>query len=992
MSRYAVPLLAFLLLTPPVLAGASELVPGTALLAEAEEFRPAGPGWQARKWGDNYFVATFANSFLSRKAFLGAPEQADRAVASLDVSIPKDGRYLALVRYEAVHRHQTQFRLRVEQAGKVVLDRPYGARDNVKIWAFGEKLKKEVAWSWGAVENIVWEGHDAFVDLKAGPARLTLVADRQPEPAARRNVDCVLLTSDITDVKNRIDKEGYLPLDGLLTQAGDLFLKVRNAAAAPLTLTVQPGTEHSPYWVHLRAWKPKALTVAPGQTTDWVEVGSLLDTLNDGQWALTAKGSGAVRYDLEFGVRNASGAMETIRRLPGLTDSVELAYDADTRTTRRIRPSEEVLYDLVAELKKQPVAGPPPRRTLVYGYTFAPRPGNAKFNEALAEFVRLTGATALGRNVVEDVNDKSGLVQGYIDVRGQSVAQLEALCQKLKAEGRADRIAVVSLGDEIGLNTPRADDHAGFRAWLRTQNVRPADLDPAAGGDVNKLVYSPTPETAKSKPGLYYYSKLYAYRHGIRTLKELTDVLRRHLPNAGIGANFSPHHGSMYLGPTHHWVSVFREDGMTMPWGEDYIWQVPVGTVQMNFLMVDLFRAGIRGKSGAKIHYYVMPHTPGNTPAAWRRQFYGDLAHGVTVFNLFEFRPVQAAYTENHCSDPAMYREVRRSLHELGNFEDLIQGGQVVPGQAALWCSEAADVWDDYRSPHDAGKRTLYIAALHRQRGLDVVVEGDHLTPYKVLYLTDRHVSRKASQTIAAWVKAGGRLFATAEAGMYDELNGPNTTLRDLLGVAPAGTVEAPEPIRFEKQDLPWAALLDRVTFKDTGKTMPVFGVRTRLTAAKDTTVRATFADGSPAVVERVVGTGKVLTCGFLPGLSYFHPALPKRPVDRGADDSTYAHFLPTQFDRTAAELVGSLFDGEPAVSCSAPLVETTLIRAKEGTVIPLINWAPTPARGLTVTVRTEVPTTKVQRASGGALKVERRGGVTVITLDLDVADALIFR
>src|SRR5438552_18591209 len=117
-------------------------------------------------WGENYFCATFANSFLSRKAFLGAPEQCDKCTASISVRVPKAGRYLALVRYEAVYRFETQFRLVVEQNGKKVLDRLYGARDNVKVWAFREKpgvphLKNEIAWPWGAVENVVWEGHDA---------------------------------------------------------------------------------------------------------------------------------------------------------------------------------------------------------------------------------------------------------------------------------------------------------------------------------------------------------------------------------------------------------------------------------------------------------------------------------------------------------------------------------------------------------------------------------------------------------------------------------------------------------------------------------------------------------------------------------------------------------------------------------------------------------------------------------------------------------------
>ena len=47
---------------------------------------------------------------------------------------------------------------------------------------------------------------------------------------------------------------------------------------------------------------------------------------------------------------------------------------------------------------------------------------------------------------------------------------------------------------------------------------------------------------------------------------------------------------------------------------------------------------------------------PGNTPDSWRRQFYGALGHGMKIVNLFEFRPVQAAYTENHVTGAAMAR------------------------------------------------------------------------------------------------------------------------------------------------------------------------------------------------------------------------------------------------------------------------------------------------------------------------------------------------
>lgn len=977
-------------------------VSDTTIICEAEEFQVTKPGWQARPWGTNYYAATFANSFLSRKAYLGAPEQCERSVATIDVQVPKAGRYLALVRYEAAYHFETQFRLQVQQNGRTVLDRLYGARDNLKIWAFKEKLKKEHAWPWGAVENVVWEGHDAHVELAAGKAQLSLIADKQPGNAARRNVDLVLLTSDETQVKKRIDEENYLPLDGMLTQAGDVFLKLHNAAtSSDVTVTVNPCREHSPYWVHIRDWKPKTLTAKPGQSTEWLEVGSLLDSLNDGQWELMAKGKGAVQFDLEFGVRAADGKIESIKRFEKLSGNVALAYDADTRYSHRIRLDEDVLYDLLSYLKSIPTPGKPPQRTLVYGGTFDPKPGNARYNAVLDEFKGLFNLSS----PTPDNTSPPGMARGYIDVRGVLTEKLEAYCKSLQAEGKADKIAVVSMGDEIGLPAPPADDHRGFRTWLASQKLRPADVDPAADDNWDKVQFDADPKKAAANPGRYYYSRRYANHFGIQALKQRTDILKKHLPNAGIGANFSPHHHHAYLPDVAQWIMTFREGGMTQPWGEDYIWQLPVGTQQMNFICLDAFRAGIRGQPDKKIHYYVMPHWPGNTPNSWRRQFYGDLAHGMKIINLFEFRPVQAAYTENHCSLPAMYQEVRKSLHELGQFEDIIQDGQVRPAQTALWFSEAADIWDDYKGPFAAAKRALYIAIRHEQIPLDFVVEQDALNgtlkQYKLLYLTDAHVSRAASKAITEWVTAGGRLFATAGAGMLDEFDKPNTVLRELLGVEPAdqGT-PAGETVRFIKQDLPFSEPIAKVTWEAPHKEgrphleeIPAIALRSRF-AVRGSTLRGTFGDGSPAITVNAAGKGQVAYCGFLPGLSYFKPAIPLRPVDRGSTDDAMAHFLPTAFDASAARLIGlpAAPDTTPPTRCSQAFVETSVIESRHGAVVSLVNWSGKPIAALKLALSIDMPDKQISLASGKPVKMSKEDGKRVFTLDLDEADALILR
>ena len=103
-------------------------------------------------------------------------------------------------------------------------------------------------------------------------------------------------------------------------------------------------------------------------------------------------------------------------------------------------------------------------------------------------------------------------------------------------------------------------------------------------------------------------------------------------------------------------------------------------------------------------------------------------------------------------------------------------------------------------------------------------------------------------------------------------------------------------------------------------------------------------------------------------------------------------HFLPTSFDQTASELIA-----EPTsklvlpVKCDLAMVETTVIRSPRGVVVPLINWSRNEAK-CTVEIRTKLPSGNARLASGALLEISRENGVTTVSFDLKVADALIFR
>ena len=101
-----------------------------------------------------------------------------------------------LVRQEAVFRFSAGFRLQIAQGGRTVFDRLYGMREDVKMWAFTaarlsggmqldipgacgkELLVAECSWTYGSVENQLWEGVGTSVRLAAGAATIT-----KPPPA-----------------------------------------------------------------------------------------------------------------------------------------------------------------------------------------------------------------------------------------------------------------------------------------------------------------------------------------------------------------------------------------------------------------------------------------------------------------------------------------------------------------------------------------------------------------------------------------------------------------------------------------------------------------------------------------------------------------------------------------------------------------------------------------------------------------------------------------
>mgnify|MGYP007125147289 CR=1 FL=1 len=150
-------------------------------------------------------------------------------------------------------------------------------------------------------------------------------------------------------------------------------------------------------------------------------------------------------------------------------------------------------------------------------------------------------------------------------------------------------IKVVNLGDEIGVSAPAsyANDTA-FELYCKQHAI---SLDMLGCDDTNWTIctqLNTNASLAAEFPGLFYHSSKFANSAAIRYFKNVTDFLAKvGLDGAKFGANFSP---GNYVGLTFMYIRLFRERAFTLPWSEDWIWQIPVASQQIMTVVLDAFR------------------------------------------------------------------------------------------------------------------------------------------------------------------------------------------------------------------------------------------------------------------------------------------------------------------------------------------------------------------------------------------------------------------
>src|SRR5919205_2593000 len=144
--------------------------------------REKAPGWGINGPGVS---AEWTQGGESQWNSAAASSDETRGAIYQDLEVARDGAYKVWVRYADWAGRTEQFTVRIVRDGRELFRHEFGARDLIDP-------HDEVSMYWGWA--FAWDGAEA--QLKKGPARLYIEIEGAAQ--ARRHVDCVLVTNDMS--------------------------------------------------------------------------------------------------------------------------------------------------------------------------------------------------------------------------------------------------------------------------------------------------------------------------------------------------------------------------------------------------------------------------------------------------------------------------------------------------------------------------------------------------------------------------------------------------------------------------------------------------------------------------------------------------------------------------------------------------------------------------------------------------------------------------
>lgn len=924
----------------------------TVIVAEGELFTPQDEnGWRPTHQENSWASHTYGGMWVLHGGLLGAPADSRGSVAIKKVQVLVAGNYRVWSRYQAPPYFNFMHRVEVAQNGKTVFSHIFGRMDAERLWSFNAGPYRQLWWFWG-VDHDAGESPAATAALQAGEAEIRLITVEQDQPAADPMVDCIVLTTDPSDTFGN-----PRALVDIVSAASSLYVRFQNTSDQPAQLSVTVWHKCQPNYGSSSTQIPDE-PVPPGQWSTWTNIAPLTTWVHDLPITVALPGGKPFRVQL---ARDAAGQDISGDLTVSSGHTIIVPIDVTWNRNAKILTSEHHARQLVEAARKTwrtANKGLKPKEILYFG-AFTLRPHEVSWGMALKD--------ALGYNTLLPDPYVRSPIDGYHQ-HCHDIAELQRYVENMTAQQKAS-FRVMSFGDEIHIAPLAADDPAmqeAFVAWLKARNIGAAQL----GVPPDQALLSNPNKSAR----IEWYAHQFRYQRAFDRYVQMTRFAKEHIgPHVETGANYSPHQMPQYYGNVPMYIDIFKQNGMTMYWTEDYIFSVPQPP---QFFSWQYALAHCATKyHNQKIHMYVMPHAPGQTPEFFRRNMVYAIGAGSRHIDNFWVAPMEN-FSENFISwtYPEQFRILHESIYDSAEAEPYVVGGKLRPARIAIIYSRATDYNESrttFAHPQDqflrrvsnppqnlpqdvcrVDQQFLFLAIKHAHHAVDLITEDDIvdgiLKNYDVVYFAGEWIDDRIPERLAAWIENGGTLFATAGLGIKNQYNEPYDGLLKVLGLK-AASLEKDLYLCRTFLELPLAQPIDRITIGES--VIPAIGMRQEL--ALDTAhVMGTWANGRPAVTVNTIGNGKAFAVGTLAGHTYMKTGLRVVPWARGGRKMAYN---PTQFDPAAtalAQLALNATEVPRDAECSNPFVEALVMDSDRGTLVTLVNWDNQTIETLTVKVR----------------------------------------
>lgn len=565
------------------------------------------------------------------------------------------------------------------------------------------------------------------------------------------------------------------------------------------------------------------------------------------------------------------------------------------------------------------------------------------------------------------------------------------------------------ISDEVSALDFRAVEpsrlNAWFRAYLKSKNVTDADL----GAPIGEIEYpaqamheDALPANASlPKRRLLYHAAKFGQWWSAKQLRQITDLIRGTLPGMDTETLLPSHGflgnawGAANIGMSYRMLDIFElgaqqsvsqlsaEDwlGLNRMYGANYTW-----TGGQTFGYYNAILRSAIGDSPQLLRGLITPSDDGYL----RLKAHSTLAQGAKSFFFWTFGPTYIG-TENYWSDlRSEYDGIAKLSRALEKTEDVLYPAKPITDPVAVLYSVSHDIWNTDRQAAFVEKRLLWHALRHLQIQPNFLREEDietgKLKDYKVLYITDWCITRKASAAIDEWIKSGGVVYLSGGAATRDEFYEPFVP----PFAAAVWTENAAQNFTSEKHnynervDLPEIKPLTTVSVTiNAGKFgLPVIGNRLDLKRGGDEF--AVFGDGKTAGRLINYGRGKIIAVGFMPMLAYgqsadFKPA------------TLEEKWQPEPREIIKMALAAARVDQN--VKTDVPVVEASLLSGSKGSAVVLANYTYEPIESLTIELKFSKPFKTAVSAEGARVRVTRKSADRItLRLPLKWTDIIILK